>query len=54
MLCYRDRTYCSREDCARELCFRRITEEVKREAERLGLPICVADLCNGSCYTNEK
>ena len=51
MLCYRDRCYCIREDCTNKLCDRRITENVKRDAARMGLPIDVADLCNGHCYT---
>lgn len=51
MLCYRDRCYCSREDCVNKSCFRRITEDVIRGAERVGLPIDKADLCNGHCYT---
>jgi hypothetical protein len=57
MLCYRDRCYCSREDCTNKLCDRRITENVKRDAARVGLPIDVADLGDVACYTtcdNEK
>lgn len=54
MICYRDRCYCSREDCTNELCTCRLTEQVKQDAERVGLPIDVADLCNGYCYTNEE
>ena len=40
MICYRDRTFCSFYiDCAKE-CDRALTDEVKDEAQCLGIPIC--------------
>ena len=54
MLCYRDRCYCSRRDCTNPGCFRRITEDVEKDAERVGLPIDTADFNNGKCYRNDN
>lgn len=54
MLCYRDRCYCCHTDCETELCFCRVTPKVKRGAQRVGLPLCLADLSNGKCYTNSN
>lgn len=44
MMCYKDRTYCSSAYCT-DKCGRRLTEEDRLEANKLGLPICVADFC---------
>ena len=44
MLCYRDRCYCDSDDCENYLCTSRITEEVIKGAERVGLPIDQANL----------
>ena len=52
MICYQDKTFCTRSDCARfgKDCDRSLTEEVKRRAEKWwgtpGAPICTyaADL----------
>ena len=46
MICYKDKTFCTRSDCARfgKDCDRSLTEEVKRRAEewwgKPGAPIC--------------
>lgn len=40
MICYRDRTYCSAIDCLNFTgCWRALTDEVRADAERIGLPI---------------
>ena len=54
MLCYRDRCYCSRTDCKNESCFLRVTEEIVKAAERVCLPLDLADFNNGKCYTVEE
>lgn len=41
MMCYKDMTFCNYSDCANfNKCPRRLTESVKKDAVRLGLPIC--------------
>lgn len=42
MICYRDRTYCPYWETCRDAgpCSRKLTEDVKKAAEDLGLPIC--------------
>lgn len=41
MMCYKDMTFCSYSDCTNfNKCPRRLTESVKKDAVRLGLPIC--------------
>jgi hypothetical protein len=47
-LCYKDRSYCSRE-CLNQGCRERVTEELRREAEAFGLPLCVADFRRPDC-----
>ncbi len=42
MICYRDRTYCDA-PCSAE-CDRMVTPEVEQDAERVGLPLAIADL----------
>lgn len=40
MICYRDRTFCEASEClAFPFCDRAFTEKVKRDVERVGLPI---------------
>jgi hypothetical protein len=45
MLCYRDKTFCVSENCTNE-CRRQLVEEDRKEADRLGLPISVAEYCD--------
>ena len=54
MLCYKDKCYCSRIDCTNNGCTLRITKDVEMAAERVGLPICMADFNNGKCYNNDN
>lgn len=43
MISYRDRSYCTREDCAYfATCDRALTDNVRKGAQKLQLPICVA------------
>lgn len=44
MICYKDMCFCSSKTCTNTWCRRRITPEVVADAERLGLPIDVADI----------
>ena len=39
MLCYKGMTFCEYLGCANKKCRRRITDKIKQEAERVGLPI---------------
>ena len=39
MLCYRDMTFCPFLECAKKDCQRRLTDKVKRNAERGDWPI---------------
>lgn len=45
MICYKDRTFCCSPNCTNE-CGRKLTEEVKEEAKKVGLPICVSMFCS--------
>ena len=38
MLCYRDRTFCKYVECIND-CERKLTDEIIKKAEKLGLPI---------------
>jgi len=40
MLCYRDRTYCPFTECKKTACVVRLTEDIIRDAQAFGLPIC--------------
>ncbi len=40
MLCYKDRTFCEFLECRNTDCDRRLTPEIYKKAEELGLPIC--------------
>lgn len=49
MICYLDRTFCSRwpaDDC-RCSDYRHLTPEMEQHARSLGLPIAYGDLCKG-------
>lgn len=50
MICYRDMCFCSSKTCLNKWCRRRITQEVEADAERLGLPIDVADIQESCTY----
>ena len=43
MLCYRDMTFCTNKECTNKECRRKLTEEICRQADEFGLPLCVAD-----------
>ncbi len=45
MLCFRDTTYCASPNCQNN-CGRMLTEELKAEAIRVGLPIAMARFCD--------
>lgn len=45
MICYKDRTFCSSPDCKNE-CGRKITEDEKVYAKKLGLLVSYAYFCN--------
>ncbi len=47
MLCYKDRTFCASQ-VEVHTCERELTEEDKKNAEKLGLPIAYADFCDPS------
>ena len=41
MLCYLDKTFCPFKDCKYfDTCERALTENIKKDAEKAGLPIC--------------
>lgn len=44
MLCYKDRTFCSSENCQNK-CGRKITPEELEHAKEIGLPIAYSDFC---------
>jgi hypothetical protein len=44
MMCYKDRTFCSSLNCKND-CGRKITEDQKKEAQKLELPIAYAKFC---------
>lgn len=53
MICYKDRTYCSRE-CGNNECSRNITDEVRDDAAKWSSPsesaiISIADLKTDTC-----
>ena len=55
MLCYRDRCFCSRTDCENESCFLRVTDKIVEAAERIGLPIDMADFSKGlNCFKKNE
>lgn len=43
MLSYRDRTYCSRNDCVNTQCPRKLTHKIMEDAKDFGLPVAHAD-----------
>ena len=43
MIVFRDMTYCIREDCTNEHCRRRLDQDVRELAARVGLPLSVSD-----------
>ncbi len=49
MLCYLDRTFCSRRTCPNQECPRRLTDEVWEGAQYVGLPLALADLKSDDC-----
>ncbi len=49
MICYRDRTFCSRRECRNVRCDRNVTREVKTAAAAFGLGIAQADLKHDDC-----
>ena len=57
MLVYKDRCFCDSDDCENYLCTSRLTEEIIRDAERVGLPIDRAKLsenCPGyTCHAKK-
>lgn len=44
MICWRDTTYCASPDCINE-CGRKMSEEVKKEADKSTLPVAYAYFC---------
>lgn len=44
MICYMDKTFCVSEECENK-CDRQLTEEIKRAADALDLPISCARFC---------
>lgn len=44
MLCYKDRTFCA-DEVETHTCGRELTEEDKKRAEELGLPIAYGSFC---------
>lgn len=42
MICYRDKTFC-RAKCVNNECVIKLTDEVRKQAQKIKLPICVAD-----------
>jgi hypothetical protein len=54
MLCYKDKCFCSRLDCTNKGCSLRVTDEIRRAASRVGLPLDLADFNNGKCYKLEE
>lgn len=44
MLCYRDMTFCTSPYC-KNACGRQLTEEHKREANKMGLPVSCQHFC---------
>jgi hypothetical protein len=44
MICYKDRTFCASE-VEKHTCERELTEEDKKHAEELGLPIAFGEFC---------
>lgn len=45
MICYKDKTFCS-DEVEIHTCGRELTEEDKKHAEKLGLPIAYGSFCN--------
>lgn len=45
MICYLDRSFCSRGASCTCGEYRRVTEEVLASAKKAGLPICYSDMC---------
>lgn len=45
MLCFRDKTFCASPNCQNQ-CGRMLTEELKAEAIKVGLPIAYARFCD--------
>lgn len=44
MICFRDTTYCASLGCINE-CGQKMSDEVRIEARKSGLPISFADIC---------
>lgn len=52
MLCYRDKTYCVNYKCKKKnKCKDYLTEQIKLDAERIGIPIAMA---NFDCEENNE
>ncbi len=45
MISYKDKTFCASKSC-QGLCGRKLTEEDRKNAKKLGLPICMSYFCN--------
>lgn len=45
MICYGDRTFCASPNCE-GACGRKLTDEVRADANKLGLPISTAYFCD--------
>ena len=52
MLCYRDKTFCASPNCV-NACGRKMTEQERAEAEKLGWPVAYANFCVEELKTNE-
>ena len=43
MICYKDTTYCVSKDCVNKSCKIRMTDEIQNKANKLCIPVSVAD-----------
>jgi hypothetical protein len=51
MICYQDRTFCITPGCTKE---HALTDEVRKAAQALKLPISTAYLCGGASAPNKE
>jgi hypothetical protein len=53
MNCYKDKTFCNFLKCSEKDCVERLTDKIKKDAQRFGLPICQY-MDKPDCYKDVK
>jgi hypothetical protein len=55
MLCYKDMTFCTNEDCANVECYSHLNESIKTRSKKFGLPLSLSYFdCKYSVYYSEE